>query len=218
MLGGEASPYATQAVSMKVVMHRYLMNRLLLEKLIRTKVFLPIAVRHGFVQRTQAELDHKVYGSEKKYILPKFFYTQRLNLLSSTAEQEMLLRLRDKGEIPAEIVCVAPETRIFLKNGNTLPIKDVKIGDEVITHTGKTRKVLKVFNREISEEICKLQTFFAGDPLLVTKNHPIFLVPRALVFKKRVNELAKYFTKPIIKPIGELEEETEMPICPYSHN
>ena len=104
MLGGEASPYATQAVSMKVVMHRYLMNRIQLEKLIRTKVFLPITMRQGFVKRTKAELDHKVYGSDKTYILPNFFYTQRLNLLSSTAEQEMLLRLRDKGEIPMEIL------------------------------------------------------------------------------------------------------------------
>jgi intein/homing endonuclease len=105
MIKGEASPYATQAVSMRVVMHRYLTNRTLLEKLIREKVFLPVAVAHQFIKRTQAELSHNVRTqSSPEFYLPKFFYTQRLNLMNNTAEQEMLLRLRDKGEIPAELI------------------------------------------------------------------------------------------------------------------
>ena len=104
MLRGEASPYASQAVSMRIVMHRYLTNRTLLEKLIREKVFLPIAIAHGFVKRTEAELAHGVRTSTPQYYLPRFFYTQRLNLMNNTAEQEMLIRLRDKGEVPLELL------------------------------------------------------------------------------------------------------------------
>ena len=102
--GGEAGPYATSAVNMKVVMHRYLMNRTTLENLLRQKMFTPLAKARGFIKRTTAELKHNVRTSGPNYILPKFFYAQRVNLLSSTQEQEMLLRLRDKGEIPMSII------------------------------------------------------------------------------------------------------------------
>ena len=106
MLGGEAGPYAKDMINMKVVMHRYLMNRNLLERLIREKVFLPIAREHGLIKRTQAEIQHKLRlsSSYNNFILPKFFYKERVNLLSSQSEQEMLLRLRDKKEIPFELV------------------------------------------------------------------------------------------------------------------
>lgn len=104
MLGGEASPYATSALNMRIVMHRYLMNRNSLERLLREKIFLPIAKARGLIKRTTAEVQHKVYSSEKKYILPRFFYTQRANLLSTTSEQELMLKLRDKGDIPFEMI------------------------------------------------------------------------------------------------------------------
>lgn len=106
MLGGEASPYAKDMINMKVVMHRYLMNRNLLERVIREKVFLPVAKAHGLIKRTQAEIKHnlRLSSSNNNYILPKFFYKERVNLLSSQSEQEMLLRLRDKKEIPFELI------------------------------------------------------------------------------------------------------------------
>lgn len=106
MLGGEAGPYAKDMINMKVVMHRYLMNRNLLERLIREKVFLPIAKEHGLIKRTQAEIQHKLRlsSSYNNFILPKFFYKERVNLLSSQSEQEMLLRLRQNKEIPFELV------------------------------------------------------------------------------------------------------------------
>jgi len=106
MLGGEAGPYAKDMINMKVVMHRYLMNRNLLERVIREKVFLPIAKEHGLIKRTQAEIQHKLRlsSSYNNFVLPKFFYKERVNLLSSQSEQEMLLRLRQNKEIPFELV------------------------------------------------------------------------------------------------------------------
>lgn len=166
MLHGEASPYAAQAVSMRVVMHRYLTNRTLLENLIREKIFLPVAIARGFIERTEAELSHKVRISQK-YILPKFFYTQRLNLLSSTVEQEMLLRLRDKGEIPMEIICDVfgwdPENlkKAFQKEHSTEldPLwrksreevsKDPKVRNQILDGT-KTAD-LTIFEKVVTEE------------------------------------------------------------------
>lgn len=106
MIGGEASPYAKDVINMKVVMHRYIMNRNLLERVIREKIYLPIAREHKIVKRTSAELKYnlRLSSSTNNYILPKFFYKERVNLLSTQAEQELILRLREKGEIPFEIV------------------------------------------------------------------------------------------------------------------
>jgi hypothetical protein len=101
VLHGESAPFATQAVSMKVLMHRYLMNRTMLENTIKEKIFLPIAVHRNFVERTTAELAHNVRTSTR-YVLPRFFYNQKLNLMNNSAEQEMLIRMRDKQEIPLE--------------------------------------------------------------------------------------------------------------------
>jgi len=106
MIGGEASPYAKDMLNMKVVMHRYMLNRNLEERLIREKVFLPIAMTHGLIKRTQAELNHRLRlsSSSNNYILPKFFYRERVNLLSSQSEQDLILRLRERKEIPFEII------------------------------------------------------------------------------------------------------------------
>jgi len=104
MLAGEGSPYATQAVSMKVLMHRYLRNRQQLERLIKQKIFLPIAVRRNYIKRTQAELDHNVRVSkDTQYVIPEFFW-KGPNLLNNTALQEMLIRLREREEIPFELI------------------------------------------------------------------------------------------------------------------
>lgn len=105
MVAGEANPYANQAVSMKLVMHRYMSYRATLQKLVMNKIFLPIAIARKYIKKSQAEVAHKVYVSKKEpeYILPEFFW-RRLNLLNSTAEQEFIMRLREKGEIPFNIL------------------------------------------------------------------------------------------------------------------
>ena len=65
-----------------------------------------IAKEHGLIKRTQAEIQHKLRlsSSYNNFVLPKFFYKERVNLLSSQSEQEMLLRLRQNKEIPFELV------------------------------------------------------------------------------------------------------------------
>lgn len=105
MVAGEANPYANQAVSMKLVMHRYMSYRATIQKLVTNKIFLPIAVARDHVKRSEAEIKNKVYvkKADPEYILPEFFW-RRLNLLNSTAEQEFIMRLRDKGEIPFNIL------------------------------------------------------------------------------------------------------------------
>jgi len=90
-------------------------------------------------------------------------------------------------------LCCLPGTTITTKDG-FLPIEDVEVGDEVLTHTGKFRRVLSLSSREIDEEVYTIQNN-CGENLCVTGDHPIFTkkysVQTKLVQTKRTNSFEK---------------------------
>lgn len=68
--------------------------------------------------------------------------------------------------------CLIPESKVYTKQG-LVPIKDIKIGDLVLTHTGQYRRVLNCFSRSIQEDIIKINIQGCPEPLYITKEHPI---------------------------------------------
>ena len=73
--------------------------------------------------------------------------------------------------------CLDGESRILMKNG-IKPIKDIKEGDTVLTHSGKYRKVLKTFSRKIDEEIRVIKFWNLPFDLKITKEHPVLAIKR----------------------------------------
>jgi len=75
-------------------------------------------------------------------------------------------------------LCVLPETLILTKKG-LKKIEDIKIGEEVLTHSNRWQKVKKVFKREIDEEVCGLSTDSSNIPdIILTGNHPVWATIR----------------------------------------
>lgn len=74
--------------------------------------------------------------------------------------------------------CFVPETLILLEDGTTKKIKDIQVGEVVITHEGRAKKVTHIYERTINENILNIvyrrKNYLS---LNVTKNHP-FLVSR----------------------------------------
>jgi len=109
LLGGEAPSYAGQTVNLKMLFHRYITDRAAIEKIFKYKIFLPIAREQKLYKPTPAEVAHKVKVLSKgvvpddRYFLPNFIW-QKLNLLNNTTEQEMLIRMRNDGRIPQEVI------------------------------------------------------------------------------------------------------------------
>jgi len=66
--------------------------------------------------------------------------------------------------------CFDGETRIFTKNGYK-KIKDIKIGDMVLTHNGRFKRVTKLYNKR-SSNLFKIKSFLNDNISYVTKNHP----------------------------------------------
>jgi len=81
--------------------------------------------------------------------------------------------------------CFVKETPILMSNGTYKNIEDIKKGDYVITHTGRSRKVLNTFVHEISENIYKIKIKGIVAPFYVTKNHPFEIVSNILRFNDK---------------------------------
>lgn len=67
--------------------------------------------------------------------------------------------------------CLLPNEKIFTFDGKK-SIKNIKKGDDVLTHNGKFKKVLKVFKRKINEKILNIKT--QTGELQLTKEHSIY--------------------------------------------
>lgn len=72
--------------------------------------------------------------------------------------------------------CFPPETRISTINDfiDYKEIKDVVVGDKVVTHTGETRSVITKFEREYSGKLLNLKGF--GFNINVTPNHRLLAI------------------------------------------
>lgn len=105
----EANPYAKEAMSVKLIMHRYMLQRATVNSIISNKVWLPVAMKRNWVIRSTSEVDTNIANDKthipetKRYSIPKIFWRPS-NLVSGMQEQEYLLKMRDKGDLPAEVI------------------------------------------------------------------------------------------------------------------
>ena len=102
--------------------------------------------------------------------------------------------------------CVTSSTPIITMTG-IKPISEVQVGDSVLTHTGKFRRVTKLFNRKYTGKLYKFQTLGNFEPLTTTEDHPILVSERAGLTWRFANEISyrTYLTRPIIQE--ELRQE-----------
>ena len=82
--------------------------------------------------------------------------------------------LKGRASLKEEIVnCFVPETKIIMKDG-IKNIEDIIVGDEVLTHNGRFRKVLKTFKRSYCDKVYSVKAKTL-DEVIVTPNHPAFV-------------------------------------------
>lgn len=68
------------------------------------------------------------------------------------------------------VECFGKDTLVITKNG-AIPIQSVMIGDKVLTHLGRFRKVTKIFKRSINKSIC-LYGGSSSEFIITTPTHP----------------------------------------------
>ena len=94
--------------------------------------------------------------------------------------------------------CFVPETIIYLKSG-IKQIKDVQIGDEVITIDGTYKPVVNVIKNNVNKEIMSIRTTYSFEPVKVTKEHQVYVLrnqTKRLNYDNILNRLEKEYIKP----------------------
>jgi Hint domain len=118
---------------------------------------------------------HMFDGFQVDRRYPDFYITQGtqkyINRNFDSWERKLLLSSY-RTFVGGENYCFLPGTAILMGDGTPRVIEDVRVGDLVLTHTGASRRVLRVFHREIDEEICSLYFDRYKTPIKCTKNHP----------------------------------------------
>ncbi len=93
---------------------------------------------------------------------------------------------RNARDVAQEYLCFGEETQIVTSLGFK-SIKDVKIGDLVLTHKGRFKKVINAKNR-ISNDVFSFKTFLNKKETLITAEHPILSELNGWIEAKNVNE------------------------------
>ena len=110
--------------------------------------------------------------------------------------------------------CLPPSTPITTIDG-IKPLSEVRVGDRVLTHTGKFRKVTRLFSRMYTGKLYTFRTLGNYEPLITTGDHPILVYGNAGVSWVYANQIRyrTYLTRPVITeeiPIEKIEYAYEL--------
>jgi glycosyltransferase involved in cell wall biosynthesis len=74
-------------------------------------------------------------------------------------------------------ICLPPGTNVITKDG-IKPIEHIKVGDEVLTHRGKFRRVTDVKSRYVNDELIEIVAYSLNCPTQLTKEHLVLSFKR----------------------------------------
>lgn len=85
--------------------------------------------------------------------------------------------------------CFPAGTQITMADGSTKPIEEINVGDEVITHNLKSKKVTETFKNG-KKSLMKIKIQGVMDDLELTSNHPVYVVAKQQVYgrKNKLNQ------------------------------
>jgi intein/homing endonuclease len=74
----------------------------------------------------------------------------------------------------SQVWCFKPGTGIITSYG-TKEIQNIKVGDMVITHKNRFRKVMETYKHEISEDMISVNTNYSNIPIVSTEDHLFYI-------------------------------------------
>ena len=196
-------------------------------------------VKHGHVFQHHRNKDpKKAIGTIKASAYNPEMHRIELYIWADNEKaKDHLERLEKTGEVPFSMACFRAGTPILTKDGFK-PVEAIREGDEVLTHTGKWKPVIRTMSRK-SPDYCELSFVSWGSRTLeVTGNHRVLAASfddlerkfrkdriahpghawkrrhRAILHTtakwKEVRDLSSYdyLCVPIVRPIGKSDDES----------
>jgi hypothetical protein len=163
------------------------------------KQYHPTFVKHAHAYRNHdnknpeksyGHVKHSAFNDEMKRV-------ELLTVLNGTKEaatrnggllaDEELEALHKKGEFPTSMACASnPNLPILTRDRNYVPISEIKIGDYVLTHKGRWRKVIQLNRRRYTGVLITFRVNGSPLPLEITEDHLMW----AKAFKGSRNDFA----------------------------
>lgn len=94
-------------------------------------------------------------------------------IINVYTDNELIFGVRNPR---SDIYCFPPDTKVLTRDFREKKIFDIKVGDEVITHTGDVKKVLKTFCHKHEGDILKIKTRSKYELVECTLEHPFYVV------------------------------------------
>lgn len=90
------------------------------------------------------------------------------------------------------IGCFVPGTKVLRGDGSVTNIEEMQVGDEVISHKGKKRKVEHVHTYNQKGHMVKFSTTLSNIPVVTTKTHEIYAIKgQACAYTNRKHVICK---------------------------
>lgn len=137
---------------------------------------LAVFLSPGHPQKDQwlSQTPWKVYMNEPPANAPveahQAYRSDPLNQLGKFRLDEVLL------DFKPDFCCVPPGTPVFSEYGYR-PIDEIKVGDKVLTHKGRFKKVTKTMRRQHEGKMVKIFVAGTPDPIRLTPEHPVLIYP-----------------------------------------
>ena len=105
--------------------------------------------------------------------------------------------------------CFHPDTKVHTKKG-LVPISKIKVGQEVLTHTGQYKKVTKIYVQDYEGTLIKGKTHLSDEEFIVTPNHELYGV-KAYKCKTGIKfctpDCKKQWSKRYLKKYGKISRQ-----------
>lgn len=95
--------------------------------------------------------------------------------------------------------CLEPNTIVYTKRG-PIPIKNVVIGDKVITDDGNMYPIRKVLDYEYFGDVYKLSIKHSLYPLIATDMHPLWVIKNDVFFQRKFTNIINDLERNLIQP------------------
>jgi len=92
---------------------------------------------------------------------------------------ELAVIAKDVDALIGPAHCVPPETFLHLED-NIKKIKDVQIGEKVLTHKGSFEKITEVYKRKNDKNILIIKSRYFSEPTILTLEHPVYVIKTEL--------------------------------------
>lgn len=96
--------------------------------------------------------------------------------------------------------CFVPGTPITLADGTQKPIETIRVGDKVLTHTGRVEPVTYVMDRRHDGIVYDVKTYGQSVPMILTEEHPVWTKKGWVEAKDLTTD--DYILSPTLKDMG----------------